>query len=97
MLISIFLKGDLRTFFGNWKDLESTKLVDLGIVLFDFVFIFSNVKLLLIQLIIRVKGWKFDKELYPLVVKKMGLLKMYNIIFSFFPFFIKNLLEHEQR
>lgn len=44
------------------------------------------------------KEWKFDKEFYPLVVKKkMGLLKMYNTIFSFFFFFIKNLLEHEQR
>lgn len=58
MLISIFLKRDLRTFFGNWKDLESTNLIDLGIVLFDFVFIFSNVKLLLIQLIIRGEIWQ---------------------------------------
>lgn len=75
MLISIFLKGDLRTFFGNWKDLESTKLIDLGIVLFDFVFIFSNVKLLLIQLIIRGEGMKIWQGTLSISSKKDGTVE----------------------
>lgn len=75
MLISIFLKGDLRTFFGNWKDLESTKLIDLGIVLFDFVFIFSNVKLLLIQLIIRGEGMEIWQGTLSISSKKNGTVE----------------------
>lgn len=75
MLISIFLKGDLRTFFGNWKDLESTNLIDLGIVLFDFVFIFSNVKLLLIQLIIRGEGMKIWQGTLSISSKKNGTVE----------------------
>lgn len=75
MLISIFLKGDLCTFFGNWKDLESTKLIDLGIVLFDFVFIFSNVKLLLIQLIIRGEGMKIWQGTLSISSKKDGTVE----------------------
>lgn len=75
MLISIFLKGDLRTFFGNWKDLESTKLIDLGIVLFDFVFIFSNVKLLLIQLIIRGEGMEIWQGTLSISSKKDGTVE----------------------
>lgn len=75
MLISIFLKGDLRTFFGNWKDLESTKLIDLGIVLFNFVFIFSNVKLLLIQLIIRGEGMEIWQGTLSISSKKDGTVE----------------------
>lgn len=75
MLISIFLKGDLRTFFGNWKDLESTNLIDLGIVFFDFVFIFSNVKLLLIQLIIRGEGMKIWQGTLSISSKKNGTVE----------------------
>lgn len=75
MLISIFLKGDLRTFFGNWKDLESTNLIDLGIVLFDFVFIFSNVKLLLIQLIIRGEGMEIWQGTLSISSKKDGTVE----------------------
>lgn len=75
MLISIFLKGDLRIFFGNWKDLESTKLIDLSIVLFDFVFIFSNVKLLLIQLIIRGEGMEIWQGTLSISSKKNGTVE----------------------